>query len=92
MGTEIQTQKLTAREKAFLLRVARRGNFWLAFSILSVTAAVFVLVYHGIIKRNFDPMVFLVFLLLLLSGRAQLRIWKCARIFEKVKALAAGEN
>lgn len=89
MGTEIQS--LTSKEKAFLLRVARRGNFWLMFSILSVTAAVFVLVYHGVIRRDFDPMVFLVFLLLLLSGRAQLRIWKCARIFEKVKALAATE-
>ena len=89
MDTEIQS--MTTNEKAFLLRVARRGNFWLMFSILSVAAAVFVLVYHGVIKRDFDPMVFLVFLLLLLSARQQMRIWKCARIFEKVKALAAGE-
>ncbi|MDA8388836.1 MAG: hypothetical protein M0Z58_09275 [Nitrospiraceae bacterium] len=93
MGTESKNKNstdknLTEKEKAFLLRVARRGNLWLLFSILSVTAAVFVVVYHGVIRKDFTPMVFLVMLLLLLSGRAQMRIWKCARIFDKVKSLA----
>ena len=77
-------------KKAFLLRVARRGNLWRLFSMLSVAAAVFVLVYHGLIRKDFSGLVFLVILLLLLSARSQLRIWKCARIFDKVKAQIAG--
>ena len=96
MSTEIDPAgiNLAENEKKFLLVVAKRGNLWRLFSMLSVAAAVFVLVYHGLIRRDFNGLVFLVMLLLLLSARQQLRIWKCARIFDKIKSrfFPAGGN
>ncbi len=88
MGIEIH---LTHGEKAFLLRVARRRKFWLLFSILSVSVAVFFAIYHGLIRRDFTPPEFVIILLLLLSSRSQLRIWKTARIFEKIKPHISGQ-
>jgi hypothetical protein len=76
---------LTDQEKSFLGRAARRRSLFLASSIATVVVAVTVLVYHGLILRDMDSSRFVIVLLLLLSGRSYLRLYKSATIFRKLQ-------
>ncbi len=78
--------ELTDKEKSFFMRSVRRKNLFLTFSILSVVAALFFLVYHGLISRDLNALRLVVVLLLLLSGRSHLRQYRSALIFSKLKA------
>ncbi len=78
--------ELTGKERSFFMRSVRRKNLFLTFSVLSVAAALFFLVYHGLIVRDLSALRLVIVLLLLLSGRSHLRQYKSALIFSKVKA------
>ncbi len=75
---------LTAQERRFLGRLARRARLFLVSSIATVVVALMILVYHGVILRDMDGLRFVVILLLLLSGRSYLRLYKSATIFAKL--------
>jgi hypothetical protein len=75
------------KEKSFLTTVARRKNLYLVFSIVSVLVAVFLLIYHGLIMRDINSLRFLLIILILLAGKAQLRQYRSAVIIGKLKIL-----
>ncbi len=77
--------KLTDQERRFLSRAARRRTLFLLSSIVTVVVAVTVLVYHGLIMRDMNGPRFVIILLLLLSGRSYLRLYKSATIFSKLQ-------
>ncbi len=78
--------KLTDQEKKFLRRAARRRWLFVLSSVVTVVVAVTVLVYHGLILRDMDGPRFVIILLLLLSGRSYLRLYKSATIFSKLQS------
>ncbi len=78
-------RKLTEHERKFLSRAARRRKLFLLSSVASVLVAVTILVYHGLIMRDMNGPRFVIILLLLLSGRSYLRLYKSATIFSKLK-------
>lgn len=75
---------LTDREKKFLANAARRKTLFLISSVASVVVAVSFLVYHGLIAKDLSGLRFAVIIILLLSGRAYLRLYKSAVIFSKL--------
>lgn len=79
------THSLTEREKNFLQGAAKRKKLFLASSIATVVVAAVFLVYHGLIAHDINGVRFVVILLLLLSGRSYLRLYRCASIFDKIK-------
>jgi hypothetical protein len=81
MGDGMQ---LTGKERLFMERTARRKNLFLAFSILSVTAAALFLLYHGLIVKDLNALRLVIVLLLMLSGRSHLRQYRSALIFNKL--------
>jgi hypothetical protein len=76
---------LTDQEKKFLGRAARRRRLFLLSSITTVVVAGTILVYHGLILRDMNGLRFVIILLLLLSGRSYLRLYKSATIFSKLR-------
>ena len=85
-------RKLTDRERGFLARVARRRSLFLLSSIATVVVAVAFLVYHGLIIKDMSGPRFVIILLLLLSGRSYLRLYRSATIFSKFKSEPAAEK
>ena len=77
---------LTEQEKNFLRRAARRRTLFLISSLATVAVAVLFLAYHGLIAKDMNGSRFVIILLLLLSGRSYLRLYKCAGIFTKLSA------
>jgi len=79
----INSRNLTDQERNFLSRAARRRSLFLLSSIATVVVAATVVVYHGLILKDLDGPRFVIILLLLLSGRSYLRLYKSATIFSK---------
>jgi hypothetical protein len=77
---------LTDAEGKFLARVAKRKNLFLLSSIATVVVAVSFLVYHALIAKDLNGLRFAIIIMLLLSGRTYLRLYKSAVIFSKLKA------
>jgi hypothetical protein len=75
---------LTEEEKRFLIRAAKRRNLFLLSSIASVLVAVLFLAYHALIAKDLNGLRFAVIIILLLSGRSYLRLYKSAVIFNKL--------
>ena len=82
MGTQ---ETLTDQEKKFIGRAARRKKLFLYSSFTTVVVAVTYLVYHGLVMKDMDGPRFVIILLLMLSGRSYLRLYKSATIFGKLK-------
>ena len=78
-------RELTEKEKKFLSAAARRKSLFLISSVATVAAAVAFLVYHGLVAKDMNGPRFVIVLLLLLSGRSYLRLYKSAVIFSKLK-------
>ncbi len=78
-------EMLTEPEQKFLSRAARRRILFLLSSIATVAVAVTILVYHGAIAKDMNGPRFVIVLLLLLSGRSYLRLYRSAVIFNKIK-------
>jgi hypothetical protein len=78
-------EALTEKEKAFLVRTAKRKKLFLISSLATVVVAASFLVYHGLVVRDMNGLRFAVIIILLLSGRAYLRLYKSAVIFSKLK-------
>ena len=76
---------LTDREKMFLARVSKRRNLFLLFSVLTVLVAAAFLFYHGLIARDLNGQRLVIVLLLLLSGRSHLRLYRISVILNKTK-------
>ncbi len=76
---------LTEKEKKFLRRAARRKSLFLISSVATVVVAVSFLIYHSLVARDMNGPRFVIILLLLLSGRSYLRLYKSAVIFSKLK-------
>lgn len=76
---------LTDEEIKFLSRAARRKRLFLISSIATVVVAVSFLVYHGLVVRDMNGLRFALIIILLLSGRTYLRLYKSAVIFDKLK-------
>jgi ribose/xylose/arabinose/galactoside ABC-type transport system permease subunit len=88
-------RKLTDQERKFITRAGRRRNLFLLSSIATVVVAVAILVYHGLIIKDMNGPRFVITLLLLLSGRSYLRLYKSATIFSKFQpepATGQGRN
>jgi hypothetical protein len=79
-------RELTETEKNFLNRAAKRKSLFLISSIATVIVAVSFLVYHTLIAKDLNGLRFAVIIILLLSGRSYLRLYKSAVIFSKLKA------
>ncbi len=75
---------LTPGEKSFLTRAAKRKILFLLSSIATVAVAAVFLVYHGLIAKDMSGPRFVIILLLLLSGRSYLRLYRSAVIFSKL--------
>lgn len=75
---------LTEDEKSFLIRAAKRKNLFLLSSIASVVVAVSFFVYHVLIAKDLNGLKFAVIIILLLSGRSYLRLYRSAVIFNKL--------
>ncbi len=75
---------LTEKEKKFLRGAARRKKLFLISSVTTVAVAVSLLVYHGLVARDMNGPRFAVIIILLLSGRSYLRLYKSAVIFGKL--------
>jgi hypothetical protein len=82
---------LTKQEKTFFHRVAKRKMLFLASSVATVVVALLILVYHGMIAHDMNDLRFAIIIILLLSGRAYLRLYKSAVIFSKLKTGPAAE-
>jgi hypothetical protein len=78
-------RELTEKEKKFLSGAAKRKSLFLISSVATVTVAVAFLVYHSLIVKDMNGSRFVIILLLLLSGRSYLRLYKSAAIFSKLK-------
>jgi len=76
---------LTEQEKMFLIRAAKRKKLFLASSVATVVVALSFLVYHVLIARDMNGLRFAVIIILLLSGRSYLRLYRSAVIFSKLK-------
>ncbi len=76
---------LTEKEKNFLSRAAKRKKLFLVSSLATVVVALSFLVYHGMIAHDMNGLRFAVIIILLLSGRTYLRLYKSAVIFSKLK-------
>ena len=76
---------LTEAEIKFISRAARRKRLFLISSIVSVVVAAAFLVYHGLVAKDMSGLRFAVIIILLLSGRTYLRLYKSAVIFDKLK-------
>ncbi len=76
---------LTDKEIKFLNRAARRKRLFLISSIVTVIVAVSFLMYHGLVARDMNGLRFAVIIILLLSSRTYLRLYKSAVIFDKLK-------
>ena len=85
-------RNLTDQEKKFLNRAARRRSLFLLSSIATVVVALTFLVYHGLILKDMNGPRFVIILLLLLSGRSYLRLYKSATIFSKLRPEPAMEQ
>ena len=72
------------RELNFIKRVAGRKKLYLFFSISSVVIALLLIGYYGIFEKSVDSARFVIVILILLSGRAHLRQYRCAAILEKL--------
>jgi len=83
---------LTAQEQTFLGRAARRRSLFLASSLTTVVVAATVFVYHGLILRDMNSPRLVIVLLLLLSGRSYLRLYKSATIFRKLQPGSATDR
>jgi hypothetical protein len=77
---------LRESEYAFLNRAAKRKSLFLISSIATVVVALSFLAYHGLIAKDLNGARFVIILLLLLSGRSYLRLYKCAVIFKKLQS------
>ncbi len=84
--------RLTDQEKKFFTRAAKRKILFLLSSIATVGVAVSVAVYHGLVLRDLNRPRFVIILLLLLSGRSYMRLYKCARIFTKLEGTGTKEQ
>ncbi len=83
---------LTQSEQAFLARAAKRKILFLLSSLATVAVAATFLVYHGMIVRDINGPRFVIILLLLLSGRSYLRLYRSAVIFSKLRTAPAGNS
>ncbi len=77
---------LTDEEGKFLVRAAKRKSLFLLSSIATVVVAVSFLVYHGLFAKDLNGLRFAIIIILLLSGRTYLRLYKSAVIFSKLNA------
>ena len=77
---------LTDEEGKFLARAAKRKSLFLLSSIATVVVAVSFLLYHGLFAKDLNGLRFAIIIILLLSGRTYLRLYKSAVIFSKLKA------
>jgi hypothetical protein len=77
---------LTDAERVFLVRAAKRKSLFLLSSIATVVIASSFLAYHTLVAKDLNGARFAVIIILLLSGRAYLRLYKSAVIFSKLKA------
>ncbi len=75
---------LTEKEQAFLKAAARRKNIFLAASASTVIVAVSFFVYHAFFAGDLSRPGCVITLLLLLSGRSYLRLYRSAVIFRKI--------
>jgi predicted CDP-diglyceride synthetase/phosphatidate cytidylyltransferase len=82
---------LTDQEKKFLSRAARRRSLFLLSSIATVVVAATIFVYHGLVMKDMNGPRYVIILLLLLSGRSYLRLYKSATIFGKLRLEPAME-
>ncbi len=80
--------ELTDKEKNFLSRVAKRRSLFLLSSIATVVVAVSFLAYHALFAKDLNGLRFAIIIILLLSGRTYLRLYKSAVIFSKLKSPA----
>ncbi len=78
-------RKLTDKEKKFLSAAAKRKSLFLMASVATVVVAVLFLAYHGLVAKDMNEPRFVIILLLLLSGRSYLRLYKSAAIFKKLR-------
>jgi hypothetical protein len=76
---------LTEQEIKFMTGAAKRKGLFLISSVATVVVAAVFLVYHGLIAKDINGPRFVIILLLLLSGRSYLRLYKSAVIFNKLK-------
>ncbi len=76
---------LTKQEKTFLCRAAKRKWLFLISSIATVAVALSILVYHGMVAHDMNGLRLAVIIILLLSGRTYLRLYKSAVIFGKLR-------
>jgi hypothetical protein len=76
---------LMESEMIFLNRAAKRKTLFLISSIATVAVALSFLAYHGLFAKDMNGPRFVIILLLLLSGRSYLRLYKCGVIFSKLK-------
>jgi len=79
---------LMESERIFLGKAAKRKALFLFSSIATVVVALSFLAYHGLLAKDMNGPRFVIILLLLLSGRSYLRLYKCAVIFNKIKPVA----
>ncbi len=77
--------ELTETDKKFLASAAKRKGLFLLSSVATVVVAAAFLVYHGLLARDMNGPRFVIILLLLLSGRSYLRLYKSAIIFNKLQ-------
>src|SRR5690242_11658917 len=83
---DLARAELTEKEMRFLSGTAKRKKLFLMSSAATVVVAVSFLVYHGIIAHDMNGIRFAVIIILLLSGRTYLRLYKSAVIFSKLKS------
>jgi hypothetical protein len=75
---------LTDGEGKFLVKVAKRKTLFLLSSIATVVVAVSFLLYHTLFAKDLNGLRFAFVIVLLLSGRAYVRLYKSAVIFSKL--------
>ena len=79
---------LTEKEKKLLSRMAKMRKLYLGLSILCVIIAISLLVYHLFIAKDFNATRFVIIILVLLAGKTNLRQYRVAGIFNKLKQSA----
>ena len=77
--------ELNDSEKKFVDRIAGQKKLYLIFSIVSVVIAVLLIVYYSFLTKDTNSLRFVIVLLILLSGRAHMRQYRCALIINKLK-------
>ena len=80
----MDNHELTEKEKIFFDRMVKRKKLFFILSMICVLLGITLFIYHLLIAKDLNGTRFMIIILVLLSGKMNLRQYKSAVIFYKL--------